>query len=349
LLKKVFFLLDPELIHDFMTNVGKNLGSNKVSQFLTSIFFSFKHEKLIKTIDGIEFSNPVGLSAGFDYNGNLTQILPSVGFGFHTIGTVTYGKYEGNKKPRLGRFLKSKSLVVNKGLKSLGAKTIAAKLTGVKFSVPIGISISSTNKFYKTEKDQIVEIIKAFNIFEKSKVKHSYYELNISCPNTFGGEPFSSPRKLKLLLSTLEKLKVQKPIYIKMPIDQSKIETLEMLKIIDKFSIAGVIFGNLTKDKSNPDIHPEDRKKWMNVKGNLSGKPTWKRSNELIKLTKKHFKNRFTIIGTGGIFNGDDAIEKMKNGADLVQLITGMIFEGPQTIGEINLKLAQKALDKKAN
>ncbi len=134
-----------------------------------------------------------------------------------------------------------------------------------------------------------------------------------------------------------------------MPIDQSKIETLEMLKIIDKFSIAGVIFGNLTKDKSNPDIHPEDRKKWMNVKGNLSGKPTWKRSNELIKLTKKHFKNRFTIIGTGGIFNGDDAIEKMKNGADLVQLITGMIFEGPQTIGEINLKLAQKALDKKAN
>jgi len=115
-----------------------------------------------------------------------------------------------------------------------------------------------------------------------------------------------------------------------------------MLQIIDKYHVAGVIFGNLTKDKTNPDVNPIDLKHWKHAKGNLSGKPTWNRSNELVALTRKNFKNRFTIIGTGGIFTGEDASKKINYGADLIQLITGMIFEGPQTIGQINLKLSQE-------
>jgi dihydroorotate dehydrogenase len=346
IVKKIFFLFDAEDMHNFHTKLGKDLGSSKLLQKLTSIIFSFSHKKLEQTIDGVTFKNPVGLSAGFDYNGELTGILPSVGFGFHTIGTVTYHPYEGNKKPRLGRLLKSKSLVVNKGFKSLGAKTIAKKLSRIKFSIPTGISIGSTNKYYKSSKEQITDILKTFSIFEKSKVNHLYYELNISCPNTFGGEPFTNPKKLELLLASLENLKISKPIYVKMPIDQSKKATLLMLRIVDKFHIAGVIFGNLTKDKKNPDVNKEDQKKWKKIKGNLSGKPTWNRSNELIKLTRENFKNRFTIIGTGGVFTGEDAIKKMELGADLVQIITGMIFEGPQVLGDMNLKLAQKALNK---
>ncbi|MBU0974224.1 dihydroorotate dehydrogenase (quinone) [Patescibacteria group bacterium] len=340
IIKKLFFLFDAELIHNLLTSTGKTLGSNKISQFLTTTFFSFNHSNLEKRIDGITFKNPVGLSAGFDYNGELTGILPSVGFGFHTIGTVTYEAYEGNTKPRLGRYLKSKSLLVNKGFKSLGAKVIAKKLTGLNFSIPTGISIGSTNKHYNSSEDQIKDILKTFTIFEKSKVKHQYYELNISCPNTFGGQPFTTLDKLKLLLNSLEKLNISKPIYVKMPIDQSNKETLLMLQIINKYNIAGVIFGNLTKDKSNPDVDPADLKAWKLAKGNLSGKPTWKRSNKLVKLTRKNFKKRFTIIGSGGIFTGENAVKKINDGADLVQLITGMIFEGPQVIGQINLRLS---------
>lgn len=346
--KRLFFLFDAEFIHNLLTNVGKNLGSNMVSQFLTSTFFSFSHPSLERKFDGITFKNPVGLSAGFDYNGELTGILPRVGFGFHTIGTVTYEPYEGNKKPRLGRYLKSKSLLVNKGFKSLGAKVVAKKLSGLNFSIPTGISIGSTNKQHNSNSDQIKDILKTFTIFEKSKVKHQYYELNISCPNTFGGQPFTSLDKLKLLLESLEKLNISKPIYVKMPIDQSKKETLLMLQIIDKYKIAGVIFGNLTKDKTNPDVHPSDLKQWNLAQGNLSGKPTWKRSNELVQLTRKNFKNRFTIIGTGGIFTGEDALKKINYGADLIQLITGMIFEGPQAIGQINLKLSQETFNKRS-
>lgn len=342
LVKPLFFLMDAEDAHNTCTNFGILLGKSKLGRFITATTFSFTNKSNEKILDGITFPNQVGLAAGFDYNGLLTGILPNLGMGFHTIGTVTYKPYEGNKKPRLGRFLESKSLLVNKGLKSLGAKAIAKNLSGINFKIPTGISVASTNTFFKNEKEQILDILKTFEVFENSKVNHVYYELNISCPNTFGGEPFTTPDRLKILLDAIEKIKVSRPIYIKMPIDQSKKDTLDLLNVIDKYTIAGVIFGNLTKDKTNPDVSENDRKKWKEVKGNLSGKPTWKRSNDLIKLTRRNFKNRFTIIGTGGVFTGKDAVTKIEQGADLIQLITGMIFEGPQTIGEINLRLARK-------
>lgn len=340
--KPIFFLFDAELIHNSMSFFGNVLGRFKITQIVTQLFFSFSHEKNRKIVDGIVFSNPIGLAAGFDYNGELTDILPSVGFGFHTIGTVTYHPYEGNTKPRLGRFPNSKSLLVNKGFKSLGVFAIVKKLENKIFKIPVGISIGSTNKQYEDEKEQILDILKTFRVVEQSKLNHSYYELNISCPNTFGGEPFTTPDRLQLLLTAVESLSIKKPMYVKMPIDLSEADTLKLLAVINQFSIKGVIFGNLTKDKNNPDVTKEDRAEWKNKKGNLSGKPTWNRSNKLIELTKKKYKGRFTIIGTGGVFSGEDAKTKMRLGADLVQLITGMIFQGPQVVGQINATLSQK-------
>ena len=340
--KRIFFLLDAEDAHNTCTNFGKFLGTMSFTKWKTKLLFSFTHPANTRVYNGIMFPNQVGLAAGFDYNGELTQILPEMGMAWHTIGTVTYLPYEGNKKPRLGRFLESQSLLVNKGLKSLGARAIAQNLANLHFKIPTGISIASTNKHFNSDSEQIIDILKTFKIFEQSRVNHSYYELNISCPNTFGGEPFTTPKRLENLLDALEKLKIKKPIFIKMPIDQSKKDTLDLLRIIDTHTIAGVIFGNLTKDKNNPDVTKNDREKWKTVKGNLSGKPTWNRSNALITLTRNNFGKRFTIIGTGGIFTGKDALEKIDKGADLIQLITGMIFEGPQTVGEINLRLAQK-------
>lgn len=338
--KRIFFLFDAEVIHNSCTRSGKLLAQSKITRWFTKIFFSFQSPALHKEIDGIVFPNPVGLSAGFDYNADLVHILPEVGFGFHTVGTVTLEPYEGNKKPRLGRFPDSKALLVNKGLKSLGAKAVIKRLKAIQtFPIPLGVSIASTNRAFKNTTEQIQNVIECFTLFEKSKVGLSYYELNISCPNTFGGEPFFEPKRLERLLKAVDALKIKKPLYVKMPIDQSDKETLEMLKVIDAHNVQGVIFGNLTKDHTNPDVKPADRKEWSMKKGNLSGKPTWKRSNRLIKLTRKHYKKRFTIIGTGGIFSAQDAQKKMDLGADLVQLITGMIFEGPQVLGEIGLGL----------
>jgi len=341
--KKFMFLFDAEDVHDSHTKAGKILGNYSWAKTLTAWVFKYKTPLTTKKIDGITFPNPIGLAAGFDYNGELTQILPSVGFGYQMIGTVTYEPYKGNKKPRLGRFPNSKSLLVNKGLKSLGAIAIAKKLTGLKFEHPVGISIGATNKNFESTKDQLLDIINSFKTFEKSKVKHSFYELNISCPNTFGGEPFTNPKRLEFLLKALSKISISRPVYIKMPIDQSVDDTMSLLEVASKYSyINGVNIGNLAKDRKNADMTKEDLEKWQTMKGNLSGKPTFKKSNQLIKAAKNKFKDRFTIIGTGGIFSPNDAMTKMNAGADLVQLISGMIFEGPQLMGLINFKLEQK-------
>lgn len=344
--KPVFFLIDPETIHNTMVSLGSILGRYAYTRLKTQTYFGFNHPVLQSTVSGITFPNRLGLSAGFDYDGNLTQILPKVGFGWHTIGTVTLEPYAGNPKPRLGRLPDSKALIVNKGLKSIGASAVISRLTPLKLSIPTAISIASTNKHFESEKAQILDIVGCFRLFESSQLKHQLYELNISCPNTFGGEPFTTPIKLEKLLAAVDSLKLKRPVFVKMPIDQTEAETLELLKVLNKHRVAGVIFGNLTKDKNNPAVTKADLEIWQKRKGNLSGKPTWDRSNKLIALTKKHYKNRFTIVGTGGIFTAEDALQKISLGADLLQLITGMIFEGPQTIGAINLRLALELLSK---
>lgn len=340
LLKPYFFRQSADVVHTKITRLGKEIGQAPALAKVVQWAWSYQNTMLERTFDGIHFPNPVGLAAGFDYDADLITTLPKIGFGFHTLGTVTLEPYEGNPPPMLARYPRSQSLLVNKGLKNIGAKAIIAKLKKQKMTIPTGISIASTNREFGSEVEQIANITDCFRLFEKSPLKHSYYELNISCPNTFGGHPFTTPEKLERLMVQMDVLQLTRPLYVKMPIDQDNDATLELLKILDRHETQGVVLGNLTKDKSNPDVDPQDREQWQNAKGNLSGKPTWHRSNEKIKLCRETFDNRFTIIGTGGIFSGEDAAYKLELGADLVQLITGMIYQGPQLIGQINKYLA---------
>lgn len=338
--KPLYFVLDAEFVHTGLTQLGKLVGKTTLPKHMLEKAWAYNDQTLQMKVDGIVFPNPVGLAAGFDYEGELTGILPAIGFGFHTIGTITYLPYPGNTRPRLGRLPNSRSLLINKGLKNLGALQTINKLQHEKLTIPTGISIASTNQHYESINDQIQDITDCFLMFENSAVDHQYYELNISCPNTFGGQPFTEPTRLKKLLMAIKKLHLSRPTYVKFPIDHSDTESLELLHLIAQYQLQGVILGNLTKDKTNPDVSPVDRERWLVTKGNLSGKPTWNRSNNLITLTKKEFGHHLTIIGTGGIFSGSDAFEKMSLGADLVQLITGMVYEGPQLIGDINYYLA---------
>ncbi len=342
LVKPVFFVIDAEVVHESMTATGELLGKFAASRWLMSVLFGYSDSSVRSSHDGITFPSPIGLAAGFDYNGRLTQILPSLGFGFHTIGTVTLHPYPGNEGQRLGRMPKSQGLLVNKGLKSWGAAAIARNLEHLVLHIPTGISIASTNKLYNSTREQLLDIATSYLIFEKSRAQHVFYEMNISCPNTFGGEPFTTPERLELLLQLLDTLDLSRPVYIKMPIDQEEKISLSLMKVASAHHIAGLIFGNLTKDKTNPAIEESEREIWKQVKGNISGKPTWERSNALLKLAKKHFPDRFTLIGTGGIFSPGDVLKKQEFGAEICQLITGMIFQGPQLIGQINAWLALK-------
>lgn len=340
-LKPLFFLIDPEFVHVSMVGMGELIGRFSFKRKFIAAFLKIQNKRLEQNISGIHFVNPVGLSAGFDYEARLTQILPSIGFGFETVGTITYSSYEGNARPMLGRLPKSKSLMVNKGFKNLGAGETMRRMSKLHFEMPIGISIGRTNgKKNMTQKQSVEDVVKAFILFEKSRVQHSYYELNISCPNLYGNISFYPPQNLKQLLLAVQKLKISKPAFVKMPIEKSDKEIKEMLKIISEYPfIKGVIFGNLQKDRKDPALDPEEVKKFK--VGYFSGKPTEKRSNELIKLSYGLYKKRFIIIGCGGIFSAQDAYRKIRLGASLIQLITGMIFQGPGLIGQINLELLE--------
>ena len=341
LLKPVFFLIDAEVVHVSMVKFGEMLPEEILIIF-KSILVK-KYSNLKQQIFDIDFKTPIGLAAGFDYEARLTQVLPHIGFGFETVGTITNSSYEGNPKPMLGRLPKSQSLLVNKGFKNLGIKETLKRLLGKKFSFPLGISIGRTNSItLDTLEKSIQDIVTAFKEVKKSRVNNSYFELNISCPNIIhnSGVDFYKPANLEKLLSAVDKVNLSKPMFIKMPIDQTDKNSLAMLKVISKHKVKGIIFGNLQTDKKNKVLVTSEVKKFK--MGKYSGKPTFEDSNRLIKLTFKNFKNRFVIIGCGGVFNADDAWVKFISGANLVQLITGMIYEGPQLISQINRDLSER-------
>lgn len=341
IIKPVLFLFDPEFIHSLMVSRGEFFGKTFFKNYI-SWKFNYQSSKLKQKIAGINFIGPVGLAAGFDYEARLTQILYSLGFGFQSVGTITNLPYQGNPKPRLGRLPKSQSLMVNKGFKNDGAVLVSSHFQNLKFKIPVGISVGVTNNLeIKTVKDSIDDIKRAFFIFEKMKVKNSYYELNISCPNLINtSADFYKPVNLNLLLQSIKRLKLKKPVFVKMPIDKTDQQFLDILKTISQFSfIKGVIIGNLFKDRSSLLLDKREVKKFK--VGYFSGKPCETRSNELIKLAYKKYGDKLIIIGCGGVFNGQDAYKKIKLGASLVQLITGMIYQGPQIISQINLELEE--------
>ena len=339
LLKHIFLNFDPETVHDRMVGLGSILGTNPVTRTLTSLMFSYSNKKLEQDILGIKFKNPMGLAAGFDKNGELTDILPSVGFGFMEIGSITGEPCEGNPKPRLWRLKKSKSLLVWYGLKNSGAEVLAKKLKSKRFSIPLGTNIAKTNSknTVKTEKG-IADYVKAF---EKFKNIGSYFTVNISCPNTFGGQPFTNSKSLDMLLTKIDKITTKKPIFLKFSPDLSKSEIDSLVKVCQNHRVHGFVCTNLTKNRNNKKI----LEKVPSTDGGMSGKVVEGLSNQLISYLYKKTKGKYVIIGLGGVFNAHDAYKKIKLGASLVQLITGMIFEGPQVISEINQGLVKLLKD----
>jgi len=340
--KPLFFLLPPEWVHEQAIFWGEIAGKIPLKRKFFKKIFYFKYPTLKQKIAGITFDNPVGLSAGYDYMSAFTQILPQVGFGFETVGTISNLPFEGNAKPRLGRLPKSKSLLVNKGFRNPGADGTIAKLKKMSFKFPLGISIGKTNsiEFAGTQKTAVADVVAAFKKFESAKLKNKYYELNISCPNLKGGVSFYPPEKLNTLLKSLRKLSISKPVFIKMPIEKSDEEVRKMLDVIVKYKfVVGVIFGNLQKDRGDKSFDLTEIK--AAGIGNFSGKPTYLRSNELIKLAYREYGKKLVIIGCGGVFSTSDAYRKIRLGASLVELITGMIFEGPQLISQINTGLVE--------
>lgn len=342
-LKPILFKMSPDTVHDLFLTAGEMAGQCALTRALFSSFYGYRGPDISKTVDGITYRTPVLLSAGFDADGRLTRILPSLGFGGEEIGSTTALPCAGNPLPRMTRLIRNRSLIVYKGLRNRGVDALINKLkvTPRERDFVLGISIARTN-IPEASTDIEAGIHDYETSFRRLNEAHigDYYTINISCPNAYTGETFTDPTHLAKLLPRLASIHCEKPVYLKMPISFSWGEFAELLAIADTHSfIRGVVIGNLNKYYGELK-YPEDAPKVF--RGGLSGEPTWKRSTEYIRRTRKQYGSRFTIIGCGGIFTPDDAMEKLDAGADLLQLITGMIFNGPGLISRIAYRIAEE-------
>jgi dihydroorotate dehydrogenase len=342
-LKPILFSFDPERIHDLFIVVGRVIGSNPITRALNALSFGYSNKKLEQKILGIKFRNPVGLAAGFDKDAKIIKSMRSTGFGYTEIGSITGEPCDGNPKPRLWRLEKSKGLIVYYGLKNEGAEKIAKKLKNQKFDIPVGISIAKTN--CKATVDTEAGIKDYAKAFKELQNYGDYFTINISCPNAHGGLPFTDKEKLEKLLKELDKIPTDKPVFLKLAPDLSHKEIDEIIEVSGNHKIKGFVCTNLTKDRENEYIKQHLKDADPVSHGGISGKPIRDLSTKIIKYIYKKTNGKYVIIGCGGIFNAKDAYEKIKAGASLLQMITGMIFQGPQTVSNINLGLT-KLLEK---
>ncbi len=333
ILKPIAFQIDPEEIHNLALKLGSILGKFWISRTIISALYNYSNKRLETKVLGINFKNPLGLAAGFDKNAKITDILPSVGFGFMEVGSITALKCEGNPKPRLWRLPKDNSIAVYFGLANDGAEAISKKLKNKSFEIPLAISIAKTNDS-KIKGDASVEDY--YKSYLLTKDIADFIVLNISCPNTGDGCSFENPLLLDKLLKRINNKNKITFLKISSALERKQVD--QIIKVVDKYKISGFIISNLNKSKSNLKSSKEELDK---VKGGLSGEPVREPSNKLIKYIYKKTKGGYIIIGLGGIFTAEDAYEKIKNGASLVQLITGMIYKGPGVIKEINKGLVR--------
>jgi dihydroorotate dehydrogenase subfamily 2 len=339
-MKPILFHFDPESVHDLFIHIGALLGKCVVTRAAVSFLYQYKGNDTSKVVDGITYHTPVLLAAGFDNNGKLTRILKSISFSGEEVGSVTAQACEGNLPPRMTRLIRNKSIVVYKGLRNRGVDALIKRLKRTR-RVPgfvIGVSIAKTNTQSANSSVEagIADYVETFKKLNDAKVG-DYYAINISCPNSFGGEPCTTPQDLDDLLQAVDKLRVRRPVFVKFPIDKTWPETKKLLDVCARHAVQGITLGNLYKDRASVQLQ---EKFDTSIKGNFSGKPCWEKSNELLEKMYAHYNHRFVFSGVGGVFSAEDAYTKIRLGASVVEFITGLIFQGPAVVGQMNRELA---------
>jgi dihydroorotate dehydrogenase len=255
------------------------------------------------------------------------------------VGAITHYSYEGNAGRRLARLPQDKSLIVYYGLKNIGAEAIEKKLKNLKFKIPVGINIAKTNRADIKGEKSVEDYVATYRMLASY---FAYATLNISCPNAADGCTFQEPRLLDALLGCIAKEEKWGPIFLKLSSHLSTQEVDDILAVTEKYSfVDGFIVGNLSKRRDI--LHFESPPKLLDLvpQGGISGKPIKKISTDLIRHIYKKTRGKYIIIGLGGIFTAEDAYEKIRAGASLVQIITGLIYGGPQTVKKINKGLVK--------
>ncbi|WP_046744682.1 quinone-dependent dihydroorotate dehydrogenase [Kordia zhangzhouensis] len=334
IVKPILFLFDPEKVHHFTFSLIRTLCKIPLLPNLFRSLYVVNDKRLERKVFGLTFKNPVGLAAGFDKDAKLYNELSNFGFGFIEIGTLTPKPQAGNPKKRLFRLQKDEAIINRMGFNNGGVEEAVKRLKKNK-GVLIGGNIGK-NKV--TPNEEAVEDYKL--CFEALFPYVDYFVVNVSSPNTPNLRALQDREPLTKLLSTLQKLNAKKetgkPILLKIAPDLTNEQLEDIIAIVAETKIAGVIATNTTISREG--LESDDKEEV----GGLSGKPLTNRSTEVIRFLAEKSNKAFPIIGVGGIHSAKDALEKLEAGADLVQLYTGFIYEGPQLVKSINKELLKQ-------
>jgi dihydroorotate dehydrogenase len=326
-IRPVLFLIDAEKVHHYVFSILKFICRIPGIPFLLKAFYFPWNKKPVR-IMGIDFPNRVGLAAGFDKNAALFNELAYFGFGHIEIGTVTPLAQPGNEKPRLFRLPEHKALINRMGFNNDGVEAAFRNLNK-KRSVIIGGNIGK-NKNTLNENALNDYLI----CFHKLHPAVDYFVVNVSSPNTPGLRQLQEKEPLLKLLNTLQqenlKYETQKPILLKIAPDLTYEQLDEIIEIIQLTGLAGLVIANTTISREAVADAPNAKET-----GGLSGLPVKEKSTTIIHYVRQKAEKEMTIIGSGGIFNAADAKEKLDAGADLIQVYTGFIYEGPSIVKKI--------------
>ncbi len=333
LIKPLLFLFNPEFIHHFIFNLIKLASYIPFKLKAWDSIYRIKDERLKRTVFGLTFDNPVGLAAGFDKDAKLFNELSSFGFGFIEIGTLTPLAQSGNPKPRLFRLPQDESLINRMGFNNGGVEDAVNRLKYRHTGIIIGGNIGKNKLTPNSEAAKDYELS-----FEALFDYVDYFVVNVSSPNTPGLRELQEKEPLTKLLLKLQELNSKKenrkPILLKIAPDLTDNQLDDIIQIVIDTKLDGLIATNTTIDRSGLKTSENELERIGN--GGVSGKAVKNRSTEVIKYISEKSNQSFPIIGVGGIHSAEDAIEKLKAGASLVQIYTGFVYEGPSIVKKIN-------------
>lgn len=333
LIKPILFELDPEVSHHF------TIQMLKILQHIPGVLRRPTYENASVNCFGLTFPSRVGLAAGLDKNGECVKAWQSLGFGFVEIGTVTPRPQDGNPKPRLFRLTQDQAIINRMGFNNRGIDYLLKQLQGVKRFCPIGINIGKNRD---TPLEQAAEDYRY--CFEKAYELADYVAVNVSSPNTPGLRALQQSGLMRNLIEPLmearkslsDRFSKHVPILVKVSPDLEADEIGFLIDELIALGVDGVIATNTTVSR------PASLKSFAEESGGLSGAPLKSQSTKVIRLIYERAFDALPIIAVGGILTPEDANEKLKAGAKLIQLYTGFIYEGPRLIREINRSFLQQ-------
>jgi dihydroorotate dehydrogenase len=341
IIRPILFLFDPEKVHYFTFALIRILCKIPLVSNIFRSLYQVNDKKLERTLFGLTFKNPVGLAAGFDKNAVLYNELANFGFGFIEIGTITPKGQAGNPKKRLFRLKQDQGIINRMGFNNEGLQTAIQQLKKNKGNVIIGGNIGkNTQTSPENYTSDYLECFKGLHPYV------DYFVLNVSCPNVGSHAKLNDKEYLLELIFACQKLNTElslsdasklKPILLKIAPDLNHQQLDEIIELVAETKIDGVIASNTSTNRLNLKASKERLEEIGN--GGVSGQPIKNQSTEVIKYLADNSNKSFPIIGVGGIHSEKDALEKIKAGADLVQIYTGFIYEGPGLIKKINKEI----------